>query len=231
LLTACAEWAPDDIVITWRDDYVPQGDEWPWEIVGLFERHADTVAVCGRFYRASGELERAGEVFGFQGLAGSPVASSNYAPSGYHGLLFCQRTVGVVTPMCFAARAGFLRAALASIPLSPSWDMLGLWLGAYAAQSGSRILYTPHLVCRQQAQPDWSPQRSDREVVAFLERNAELLREHRWYGRHLSLRPSEGYGLTTQVQREVVIRGTLARLWHGEAESPESPRELLVEAR
>jgi glycosyl transferase family 2 len=207
-----------DIIVTWRDDCVPIGEEWPWEITGLFELHDEAVAVSGRVCDAAGILQQAGEAFGYCGLSGSPIVGPHFPPSGYHGLLFCQRSVSVVTPVFFAARAGFLANAFTPVadapgsPVSPSWEMLGLWLGAHARQSGKRILYSPHIACQQCASPDWPQYRTDDEVLVFLQQHADLLVNDPYYGRHFSLAPGEGYLLTTPKRRDAILLATLSRL-------------------
>jgi glycosyltransferase involved in cell wall biosynthesis len=203
---------PDSLIVTLRDDYSPLAPDWPWELVGLLERHEDAAAACGQFLDHDGKLQQAGEVFGYLGLAGSPIVGPHFPPSGYHGLLFCQRTVSVPTPYCFIARAGFLAEALARVERPPSWEMLGLWLGAHARRGGRRVLYTPHVACQQESDAAWPRGRSDEEVLAFLRAHADVLEADPFYGRFLSLSPGEGYLLTWPGRRRAMLKATLSRL-------------------
>jgi hypothetical protein len=177
----------------------------------MLERHADAACVTGQFRDDRGELLAAGEVFGYAGLTGSPIVHSQPRPSGYHGLLYCQRTVSVPTPWFFVARAGFIKAALAACSCSPSFEMLGCWLGAYARQSGQRILYSPFIRCRRRTAH--LPLRiSDAEVLHFLRQHRTLLEHDPTYGRFFSLKREEGYHLTESAQRERRLRETICRV-------------------
>jgi hypothetical protein len=216
---------PGELIVTIRDDFAPLTTDWPWELVGLLERHEDAVAVCGQFLDAEGKLVQAGEVFGFAGLAGSPVVGPHFAPSGYHGLRFCQRTVSVPTVPFFVARAGFLNSALQQAECVPSGDALGLWLGAHARRTGGRVLYTPHVLCQQEAEAAWPVTCSDEETQTFLRSHQDLLENDPFYGRFFSLAPGEGYLLTSSKQRQTILNGILSRVrLHG------SPRWANLEA-
>ena len=213
------------LVATLRDDYLPLASDWAWEALGLLELHGDAVGVCGRFEDAEGKLETAGEVFGYTGLAGSPIVGPHFPHGGYHGLLFCQRSVSVLTPAFHVARAGFLAAALDEAPHPPSWALLGLWLGAHARRTGRRLLYSPHILARRQPSAGWPQYRSDEEILAFLERHGDLLADDPWYARFLSLVPGEGYLLTSQDRRQAVLRVSRSRLCGLAAERAAAPAE------
>jgi hypothetical protein len=168
------------------------------------------VAITGRFYDHAGRLAQAGEVFGFGGLAGSPVASSRQASS--HPLFLCRRSISVLTPFFHVGRAGFLAEAIQAAGVSPSWEMLGLWLGAHARQSGRRLIYSPHLAAQRQDPTTWPQYRSDDEILAFLMVHRTLLEHEPYYSACLSLTPGEGYHPAPAIQRQVLLDATRSRL-------------------
>jgi hypothetical protein len=224
LAQAAAEVPTDQIMLTLHGDCTLTGDDWPWEIAGLFERHDDVAAVCGQLRDVDGKLERAGEAFGYTGLFGSPAASPWHDPSGYHGVRNCQRTVSVVTPHIFAARVGFLATALRALPVWPTWEMLGAWLGAQAHERGLRVLYSPHVVAQRRVPPPLLAPFSDEEVLLFLKQHGDLLTNDAYYGRFHSLKEEEGYQLTTEAARRAVLSTWFSRLvGYSPGESPHDP--------
>jgi hypothetical protein len=207
----------EELITTLRDDHLPCENAWPRDALTLLHSCHDAVGVCGPVYNVSGRLVKAGEVFGFSGLTGSPLADAQNGSQSpaCQELVRCRHSVSVLTPAFHVARSGFLAEALNHASPAPSWELLGLWLGAYARRTGGRLIYSPSLAaqCRDdRARPTY---RSDDETLTFLRENADLLAGDPYYPEVFSLLPGEGYLLVPSERRRDVLNVTLSRLFGG----------------
>ena len=182
--------------------------------------------VTPRVLDATGLVASAGEHFGFGGIAGAPDVGRSPQDSGYHGWVYCQRTVGCAYPDLFAARAGFLAEALEQVP-DCSRRLLTPWLGAQALMRKQRVVYSPFWTARQQLVRGVSttPQPHADELLEFLARHQELLAADPFYSRFLQLERGRGFDLALPRERAGCLNPLLSRLegptrWYGQREQP-----------
>ncbi|MER3416011.1 MAG: hypothetical protein C4297_07345 [Gemmataceae bacterium] len=191
--------------------FVPAQPGWLQEGAGLMEAFPQAVGVCGRVLDAQGHVRSAGQVLGFGGLAGSPLADGHWPPSGYHGLLYSQHAVSTPGPEWFLVRGSFLQQALARLASVRTERALTWWLGALALEQERFFVYSPFLVVRQVAPaPTWQ---SDWEEEEFLRHYGYLLGKDPYYGAHLDLAPGNGYLLALPGSRERMLSRFGARIF------------------
>lgn len=234
LRTAIADIPSHALVATLSDRLFPVNDGWAWEASGVFDVHADAVACTPRILDHTGLLANAGEHFGFDGIVGPPDRGRSPVDSGYHGWAFCQRTVSAVSPDFHVCRADFLQQALPQIPDVASRSLFGAWLGAIAARSKRRIVYTPLLLAQYNGSSPSLRQPSHEEVFEFLSRHHDLVTDDRYYPRFLQLQRGRGFDLALPGERAAVLNRILCRLegptdFQGEIEvDPTTYRPALI---
>jgi hypothetical protein len=146
-------------------DVVVRGDDWAAEAVTLMELFPDIVAVGGRIVSGDGRIVEADGYFGFDGSWGSPHAGRGPGDSGYFTQLFKPHSANVVSPRHCVVRTEFLLATLDRlVGTAATFESLGAWIGAAAAEQGLRVAYTPFLFATLEA-PAAGP--SDVEIAAF----------------------------------------------------------------
>lgn len=218
--------SPDTIVVTACDSLRVQNEGWTWDLRALIDLHADAVLTTPRVFDATGLLASAGEHFGFDGIAGPPDVGRAPHDSGYHGWVYCQRTVGVPHADLFAARASFLADSLPRIPDVPR-KLLALWLAGVARRDKLRTVYTPFWTARQLHARGVAvgPEPHADDWIDFLREFQPLLAADPCYSRFLQLEKGRGFDLATPGQRAAVLNRSLCRLegplaWYGRMEQP-----------
>lgn len=205
--------ASNTLVVTLSDNLRIGANGWVWEAIGVFDVHADAVAVSPRLLSAEGLVVSAGEYFGFNGLSGAPdVGRHAQLDSGYHSTAFCQRTVSLVPNDFSICRRDFLLDASRTVPPTASRALWGAWLGAAAARTGGRIVSTPF--AQAQYVPNRQPalQPSQNELFDFLRLHHDLIVHDRYYSRFFDLRPGKNFTLATPRDRANILNPLLSCL-------------------
>ena len=158
--------------------------DWTWEAFGLFELHPDTAMVGGRIANRKGVITEAGRYFGYGGVCGCPHRGRPVTDPGYFTQMWKQRSVSAVSTQFAVADAAFLAELLDHLPRI-SLAYLGVWAGAYAFRTGKRIVYSPFL--SGVSELDWEQWSDPAEQAFFADLNRDLIPDHRFYSRCLSL--------------------------------------------
>ena len=201
---------PKDPIAVLHDDSIPLFADWPWEAVGMLDGFADVAVVGGPLVDSDGKVESAGQVFGYNGMIGSPLEGHPWGTPGPYGFLICQRSVSAVDASFFVARAGFLASAIAERSVG-SRQLLAAWLGAAARRSGLRVVYSPYLAAERR-QSDARPLQDTDEAWRFLGHQWHLLIDDPFYSPFLSLRSERGYQISDPQDRAAVLWRVLSRL-------------------
>lgn len=122
-----------------------EGAAWQWEALGIAELHPDTVMVGGLIRNSQGQIVEAGLEFGSGGVCVNPNHGKPGNDPGYFGQVWKQRSVRAVSTQFAVMRARFLIELLEQLPRDASLASLGPYAGAYAAETGRRVVYTPFL--------------------------------------------------------------------------------------
>lgn len=204
---------PDTLVAVLSDNLRLSASGWAWEAIGVLDVHHDSVAVSPRLLNADGLVASAGEHFGFSGLSGAPDCGRHAKlDSGYHSWAFCQRSVSLVPNDFFVCRQITLLDTLRSAPNTASRALLGAWLGATAARTGGRIVFTPFLQAQYTANRQTTPQPSQNEAFNFLQRHHDLIVNDGYYSRFFDLRPGRNHTIATPRDRAEVLNLLLSCL-------------------
>ncbi len=161
-------------------------DDWQAEVSGLFARYPEAMVVGGRICGPDGRIASAEIAFNFDDFVGGPNRGRRADDPGYFGQMWKQRSVDATPTQLAAMRVEFLRELMEKLPPVASVGLLGLWAGAYAAQAGYRVIYTPFLsaVSDGSAQPPTSSE----EIAQWKQWFGGSLPIGRYYPRHLSRR-------------------------------------------
>ncbi|HEY5168138.1 MAG TPA: glycosyltransferase, partial [Thermoleophilia bacterium] len=139
----------DSLVCVARAGAMPDGQDWAWEAIGVFDLHADAVGVCGRTLDEASRIVDAGGCLGFGSGADSPDAGRPLADPGYGLWLWKRHSVSTASGAFAVYRAGFLTGLLKDgCPADLDLRLLGAWAGAHARRTGRRIVYSPHITVR-----------------------------------------------------------------------------------
>jgi len=188
------------LVAVLHDDVVPVSAGWAREAAILFERFPDTVAVGAKVVQTGGAVYSAGEVFGMDGLCGSPYRGQAGDSFGMYGGLICQRSVSAIDSGFFVTRAGFLKRLLRERSGEMSRRLLGAWLGAAARREGKRVVFTPHIVVLAEAL--WRPRvTASFDAADFVRLHCDLLLDDPFYSPFLSLESTSGYHIAAAEER------------------------------
>lgn len=204
--------SPNSMVAIISDRLRMVRSDWAWEAQGVFDVHADAAVCTPRLLEQNGLVASAGEHFGFGGVVGpADIGRSPHDP-GYHGWVYCQRTVGAASSDLCVARTDFLSRALADLPDSASRLLLGAWLGALADRLGQRVVYAP-FIAAQYAEPRQTlPQPTRAEVFDFLWRHKDLVQYDRFYPRFFQLQSGLGFCIARPDERAAVLNPVLSQL-------------------
>ncbi len=159
--------------------------DWPWEALGVFELHPDTVMIGGRIRNGKELITGAGQYFGFAGVCGCPSRGSSFADPGYFAQMWKQRSVSAVSTQFAVVKAKFLLEVLNDLPREASLPFLGAWAGAHARRTGKRVVYSPFL--SGVSELDWETLVGASELSAFQEMNRDIIPDRRYYSPYLSL--------------------------------------------
>ena len=165
--------------------------DWPWEAWGLFELFPDTVMIGGSISNGAGIILEADRHFGFEGLCGCPNRGRSVSDPGYFAQMWKQRSVSAVSLQFAVANAQYLLKILRQVPAEASLSFGGPWIGAEAIRDKRRIIYTPFLSGVTKSDIEQSIDENEREV--FLQTNADLLPDRRYYPEPFSLQ--KGFAL------------------------------------
>ncbi|MBV8707817.1 MAG: glycosyltransferase [Acidobacteriaceae bacterium] len=168
-----------------------QNPDWPWEAWGLFELFPDTVMIGGRISNGVGIILEADRHFGFEGLCGCPNRGRSVSDPGYFAQMWKQRSVSAVSLQFAVANAQYLLKILRQVPAEASLSFGGPWIGAEAIRDKRRIIYTPFL--SGVTKSDIEQPIDENERTAFLQTNADLLPDRRYYPEPFSLQ--KGFAL------------------------------------
>lgn len=197
----------EDLVLVVGEGTEPAGDEWPWEVMAMFERFADTSVVGGRLLDEQGNLWSAGEVAGFGGIVGAPDRGRQPLDPGYFAWLRKQRTVTALHPAFCAVRAGFLTDGIALDP-DMSFPMLGAWLGALARERKRRVVFSPVIEASIVVAMLPSEAVTGAEARRFFARFPTFVDRDDYYPMHFGLEPSSAFAAVAEEER----RDALLRL-------------------
>lgn len=159
--------------------------DWCWEAVTLLELYPDVVVIGGRIRDAKGTITEGGRYFGYGGVCGCPNRGRSFLDPGYFTQMWKQRSVSAVSTQFAVVDARFVLQALPHIPEQASFAFLGAWLGAHAARSGKRVVYSPFLSGFSKL--DWESMFMASEKKLFAELHKTLIPDRRFYSRHLRL--------------------------------------------
>ncbi|MBV9118611.1 MAG: glycosyltransferase, partial [Acetobacteraceae bacterium] len=175
-----------------------EDDTWAQEAVTLFELYPDTVQVGGRL-RQQRSIVAADGYFGVGQGWDSPNAGRDLSDSGYFVQMFKPHSVNAVSSLHCVVRADFLRETLARLTgTAATFEHLGAWLGAAAAERGSRVVYSPFLL----ASTDRPPAPAlPAERAAFWRAYAHLIPDPARLSPRLGLMPATAYLPITRADR------------------------------
>jgi hypothetical protein len=194
------------------DGAAPRDDEGFWDAIGLCERFPDTAVVGGRLTTDDDVIWSAGEVFGYHGIAGTPDRGRQALDPGYFAWLRKQRSCSSVHAAFCLVRTDFLREFVA-LGHPASLGLLGAWLGAHAAATRRRVVFTPMLAARVPGDAPASENAPREEQALLLQRYPDLLAYERAYSRHLGLEPFDAYAAVYPAAREQHLRALHERLF------------------
>ena len=177
----------------------PDGDEWPWEAMGLFELFPDTVMVGGRLH-SYGEVLAGSFYFGFGRGCDSPDRGRQLqGDPGYFGQLWKPHSVDATTAQHSVFDPAFLiRVIEAASRHEASIAGLGQWAGAVAREEGRRVIYSPFLTA--QTDIDWSVYVEDQEYSRFNQAYAHLMQGNGLLSPNVGLTPDTAFVPTAQSE-------------------------------
>ena len=206
------ELSAETLVVTMTDQWRLKHEGWLWDLRGIFDVYAEAAVVTPRLLDVSGLVASAGEHFGFDGLSGAPDIGRGPQDSGYHGWVFCQRSVSAPAVEFHACRASFLQQALPQMP-AVSRRMLAPWLGLLARRLKQRVVYTPFVTAQQitvRSQPALQPHLN--EWFDFAAQAGDAIACDPYYSRFLQLQRGRGFDLALPSERAAQLNGVLFRL-------------------
>ncbi|MBV8572945.1 MAG: glycosyltransferase [Acidobacteriaceae bacterium] len=165
--------------------------DWQSEVTTLTQLHPDIVMIGGRIHNRKGTITSAGQYFGVCGICGCPYRGRPLEHPGYFAQLWKRRSVSAVNTQFAVIDARFLVETLSNIPVSASLPFLGAWIGAEAWRRRKRVVYSPFLSAMSDT--DWEQLFPTAEQELFLQRNRDLIPDHRFYSPALSL--TKGFAL------------------------------------
>ncbi len=171
----------EGLALIWSDQVRPEGEEWPWEATGLCRLHPDIALISGRILNRDRNVVAGGEIFGFNGILGTPDYGRPATSPGYWAMALKQKTVSAVHSSFFLAEARFLRNALKKLPKSATLPFLGAWLGALATDQNRRVVFTPLVTSAAEGTFTGIQHPGPGEQELFLKLNGRQVPDTRWY--------------------------------------------------
>jgi glycosyltransferase involved in cell wall biosynthesis len=184
----------DGLIGLLAESVTAESDDWQWDALALFERHADAVMIGGRIVGSDGVIRDGGQVMGFGSGCECPDRGRPVVDPGYFTQMRKQRSVSAVSSRFAVIKRSFLRAMYEAGELEGvSTAFLGAWAGAFALRRKQRIIYSPFLSGRSDF--DWDELITAEERARFLDRNKDILPDQRYYPRYFGLDGSSAYRL------------------------------------
>lgn len=137
--------APPDYIVFCHENVCIESSQWLWECDGQMRLHHDLEIIAGRVLDANRRILAAAEVFGFNGVAGSPDAGRAEGDPGYFAMALKPRSCSAPYSELFVARCPALLERMAGLPQCATLDSLGVWLGGLANEAGARVAFSPLL--------------------------------------------------------------------------------------
>lgn len=190
--TSGAKQLPDEFVCFLGEDVRPDSRDWASEALSIFELHPETVMIGGRIRNSQGIITEAGRHFGFDGACGCPNRGRRVDDPGYFAQMWKQRSVSAVLTQFAVIRRAFLAELLRGLPDNRPKAFLGAWAGALAYRQNKRVVYSPFL--SGVSDLDWETLISASEKQSFLEKNADIIPDRRFYPACFSLTRPFGLG-------------------------------------
>ncbi len=184
--------ARDGFVQFVGEDVDIENPDWISEVETISALWPDAVMIGGRIRNRKGIITDAGRYFGVCGVCGCPHRGRSANDPGYSSQIWKQRSVSAVFTQFAVVKAGFLLEALDELPAGASLAFLGAWLGAEAWRKQQRVVYSPFL--SGVSEVDWEPLSSADEQELFMQQNRDLIPDHRFYPRGLSLTKGFAFG-------------------------------------
>ena len=181
----------DELINLCWQGVVPDDDEWRWEAAGLIELFPDTVMVGGTLHDGTSVLGGPC-LFGFGDGFDCPDRGRSLFDPGFSAVMFKARSVSAVSlGHCVVTRGFLLNVAPTLLKESVPLNMLGMWLGALAAEAGKRIVFSPFMRARATSVPEnLAP---DPARAHFLSRFWPLFPDIRYYSEKLGLSNEYAY--------------------------------------
>jgi O-antigen biosynthesis protein len=178
------------IHICWQDA-IPDDDEWQWEAMALLELFPDSVMVGGIIHDGIGIIDGP-RVFGFGDGFDCPDSGREITRHGYMAQMSKPHTVSAVPTAHCVIEYGFLVQCLAElIEEDVPTEMLGLWLGAKALESGNRVVYSPFMRTRIGTNHEITISESAKEN--FMSRFWSQIPDSRMYSQRMGLDLAKAY--------------------------------------
>ncbi|MGV2288755.1 glycosyltransferase [Trinickia sp. YCB016] len=160
------------------------------EVLALFDLFPDSAVVGGRIH--DGEILReGGYVFGYGGSIGCPESGNPLTSSGYFAQGWKPRSVAAVSARHSVVSRDFLAQNIEKLPTEIGLTMLGPWLGALACLADRRVIYTPLIGAKLDANEAIVLSRD--ELAAFTAAFGNLMRNPIGYARHLDRSGQHAY--------------------------------------
>jgi glycosyltransferase involved in cell wall biosynthesis len=184
--------------ICW-ENIVLDDDEWRWDAAALIELFPDTVMVGGTLHNAKTALGGPC-VFGFGNGFGCPDIGRSLADPGYFAWMHKARSVSAVsTGHCVVALPFLAEALPILVEEKISLTMLGPWLGALAAETRRRVVFSPFMRAQALRIPEDSS--SSQDQASFLSKFWHLIPDSRFYSERLGLTSKAAYSPASSLER------------------------------
>jgi hypothetical protein len=173
---------------------------WAAEAQVLFDLFPDTVMAGGRV-ETNKVIVAADGYFGFGYGWDSPNRGRLLEDRGYFAQAWKPHSTNLVPLQHCVLRGDFFAAALSKLADS-DLDLAALapWLGAAAARSGGRVIYSPFFFVHSWAGVPRPPGKSAR--AAFVKAHGDLVPERRLLSPHLGLTPETAFRPLSAAERK-----------------------------
>ncbi|MET3713200.1 glycosyltransferase involved in cell wall biosynthesis [Sphingomonas trueperi] len=172
-------------------DAQPDDDEWAWEAIGQFDLYTDAVAVGGRLHDKATIID-GGQFLGFGTGCDSPDRGRALSDPGYAAQMWKQRSVSAVAIQHAVFKPEFLKQAIErALQFDAPIAYLSAWIGGFAAQTGSRIIYSPFVSAYTKT--DLADQVTPRDKGVFLSAHAQWMPQRDIRSPDMGLRFGEAY--------------------------------------
>jgi glycosyltransferase involved in cell wall biosynthesis len=182
----------------------PDDDEWSRDTAGLLELFPDAVMVGGTMHNGTNVLDGP-RIFGFGNGYDCPDRGRPLTDPGYFATMFKMRSVSAVSSGHCVVRREFLLKVIPTL-LAERVDiqMLGPWLGALAAKSGKRVVFSPFMRAKAIIVPE--NMASENARAHFLSRFWSQLPDTRFYSSRLGLTHETAYTPVFDEDRDRHLR-------------------------